>query len=87
MRFKHEIIMPVILKKDEKIEAVLDVLGEDYTVETFRAKFKELYAGDWLKIEKNYSSHLRKAKLGKPVPMPKPEQYVINALNVYIKKK
>lgn len=78
--------MAVILKKDEKIQNVIDNLENDYSEKEFIEKFKELYQTDWDKIVKNYNQHLRKAKPGKPIPMPEPNQYLINALNVWQKK-
>ena len=78
--------MTVILKKDEKVENVIKHLSEKYSVEEFIIKFQELYPDDYKKIETNYSKHLRKVKPGKINPMPKPEQYLKNALNVWLKK-
>lgn len=78
--------MAVILKKDEKIQIVINNLENDYSENDFIEKFKELYEDDWNKIVKNYNQHLRKAKSGKPIPMPKPEQYLKNALKIWQKK-
>jgi hypothetical protein len=78
--------MTVILKKDEKVASVLNALPENYSQNDFILKFRELYPTDWDKIVKNYNDHMRKAKPGKIVPMPKPEQYLINALNVWLNK-
>ena len=78
--------MAVILKKDEKIQIVISNLENDYSENDFIEKFRELYQDDWNKIVKNYNQHLQKAKPGKPIPMPKPEQYLKNALKVWQKK-
>lgn len=78
--------MAVILKKDEKIGAVVNSLQTGYSFEDFIDRFKELYMSDWKKIEANYFEHIKRTKPGKPVPMPKPEQYLKNALNVWLKK-
>ena len=77
--------MAVILKKDEKIKKVIENLPEKYDLQNFIDKFIELYEKDWIKIEKTYFEHLRKTKPGKKNPMPKPEQYLKNMLNVWNK--
>lgn len=78
--------MSVILKKDEKVEAVVSLLNENYSAEDFINKFKETYPDDWKKISANYNKHVRKTKPGKSIPMPEPTQYLKNALNVWLKK-
>lgn len=75
--------MSVILKKDAKVGVVVGSLNEGYTKEAFISKFKELYPSDWTKLEKEYGKYLRKHKPGKIIPMPKPEQYILNALHVW----
>jgi signal recognition particle subunit SEC65 len=84
--------MAVIAKKDEKIKEVVEKLNSDYTEQDFIDKFKEVHPKDWEKISKNYVTHLRKNnhfnpdKKSKSFPMPKPEQYLINSLKVWLKK-
>lgn len=78
--------MAVLLKKDEKIANTVSKLSEEYTFTEFKNKFIELYEKDWKKIDKTYNDHVRKTKKGKINPMPKPEQYLKNALNVWNKK-
>lgn len=78
--------MSVILKKDEKISAVVNSLGSSFSTEEFIVKFKELYPKEWSKIEKNYFEHENKTKLGKSHPMPEPTQYLKNALHVWQNK-
>jgi hypothetical protein len=78
--------MAVLLKKDEKIENTLSKLPEKYSFIEFKEKFIELYEKDWKKIEKAYNDHIRDSKEEKKIPMPKPEQYLKNALNVWNKK-
>ncbi len=78
--------MAVLLKKDEKIENTISKLPEKYSFNEFKDKFIELYEKDWRRIEKVYNDHVRKTKVGKKIPMPKPEQYLRNALNVWNKK-
>ena len=77
--------MPVILKKDEKIKATIDLLPENFKIQEFIDKFKETYPKDWKKLELTYTEHLQNTKPGKPIPMPKPEQYLKNTLNVWTK--
>ncbi len=79
----------VLLKKDEKIAAVVSKLLNSYTEEDFIALFKEMYLSDWKKIEQRYQEHLLKNKPGRTnIPMPKPEKYLLNALkNWQIKQK
>ena len=78
--------MAVVIKKDEKINATIIMLKDPFSQKDFIDKFKELYPKDWAKLEKAYADHIRHAKLGKPVPMPKPEQYLKNVLNVWKKQ-
>lgn len=77
--------MAVIAKKDEKVAEVVAQLQPEFSPEEFIGKFKQLFPKEWTKIERAYSDHLRKAKPGQKIPMPKPEQYLINALNVWSK--
>ena len=82
---QKEQTMAVILKKDEKIKAIIDLLPENFETENFIDKFKETYPKDWKKLELTYSEHVKNTKPGKPIPMPKPEQYLKNSLNVWNK--
>ena len=78
--------MAVITKKDEKVESVVNSLSKGFSQNDFIEKFKEMYEKDWKKINANYNKHVRKSKPGKSIPMPKPNQYLINALKVWSKK-
>lgn len=78
--------MSIITKKDEKVEKTATSLQKGFTTEEFIEKFKELYSKDWAKIEKTYRDHVRDTKPNKKIPMPKPDQYLKNALNVWAKK-
>jgi signal recognition particle subunit SEC65 len=77
--------MAVISKKDEKVAKVVESLSSGYTPEDFVEKYKEFYPSDWEKLKKGYIKHERRTKEGKTHPMPEPEQYLINALNVWRK--
>jgi len=79
--------MALVLKKEEKLQNTIDMLDNSYTKDEFVEKFKELYPKDWSKIVKNYQKHERKTKEGKTHPMPEPKQYVLNMLNVWLKKR
>ncbi len=78
--------MAVLLKKDEKISDTVNQLEDGYSESDFLEKFKVVHPKDWDKIAREYKKHDRKTKPGKSHPMPKPEQYLINALNVWLKK-
>lgn len=75
--------MSVILKKNEKIGAIVEKLPDNYSFEDFLAMFKSTYPQDWLKINRSYEEHESKTKPNKSHPMPEPTQYLRNALNVY----
>lgn len=79
--------MATITKKDEKVEAAVSALYENFTQDEFIEKFIELYPKDWEKIEKSYRKHERDTKPGKTHPMPEPRQYLKNALNTWGSKK
>ena len=78
--------MAVLIKKDEKIKTTTSLLTDNFSEKDFIEKFKEQYPKDWAKLQKAYADHIRDTKQGKPVPMPKPEQYLKNALNVWNKQ-
>ena len=78
--------MSVILKKDEKVQKVVESFEEKFSFDGFLEKFIEMYPKDWKKINANYNKHKRKNKEGKSFPMPEPEQYLKNALNVWQKR-
>ena len=79
--------MAVITKKDEKIQATVEALNQEFSQEQFIEKFKELFPKDWSRIEKNYRDHERKTEPGKSHPMPEPHQYLRNALKVWSLKR
>ncbi|HGO5293078.1 hypothetical protein ACPV34_07300 [Photobacterium damselae] len=80
--------MAVIAKKNEKVEYVVSLLNEKFSNDEFIARFREEYPSDWAKAEKEYLlKHERKTKPSKSHPCHRPEQYLVNALNVRCKKK
>ncbi len=76
--------MTVIVKKAEKVQATCEALQPGFSYEQFLEKFKELYPKEWVKVVREYEKHERKTKPGKSHPMPHPEQYMRNALNVHL---
>lgn len=68
----------IILKKDEKLIAVLQGLSQDVSDEDFFKAFSEMYPKDLDRVQKRYDEHERLNK-GKGHPMARPYQYVLNA--------
>ncbi len=58
-------------------------MHDGFTNLEFIDKFKLEYPNDWAKALGEYDKHERKTKSGKSHPCPKPEQYFINALNMF----
>ena len=79
--------MAKITKKEVKTSKVISELENDFTPDEFIEKFKELYPEDWAKIDRCYQEHEQKTKPGKKHPMPHPNQYFKNLLNVFGKNK
>ena len=78
--------MAVITKKDDKIALVVGSLDKEFSFDAFLEKFQVLYLKDWEKIVRSHNKHEVQTKAGKSHPMPEPEQYLRNALNVWQKK-
>nr|WP_320148202.1 hypothetical protein [uncultured Anaeromusa sp.] len=68
----------VVVKKDEKVSSIFDLLGVDCTCDDFTKKFKEEYPKDWIQINKVYQDHERRDTKGKGHPMPEPNKYMEN---------
>ena len=77
----------LIVKREAKIKAVFDILGDEVTEELFIKKFKEMFAGDWLRIKAKYAKEERDTKPGKKHPMPKPDTYMRNMYKVAVIKR
>ena len=77
----------LIVKKEEKIEAVFNALRDNSSEEAFITKFKEMYPKDWSKIQAEYAREERKTKPGKTHPMPHPDVYMKNMYKVAIQKR
>ena len=72
----------VVVKKDEKVSSIFDLLGVDCTCDDFTKKFKEEYPKDWNRINKVYQDHERRDTKGKGHPMPEPNKYMENMYKV-----
>ena len=77
----------VVPKKEKKVKAIFDKLGENLDEMSFKRAFKELYPKDWERINKVYLDHERRDKKGKGHPMPEPEKYLSNLYKVQLNKK
>ena len=69
----------IILKKDEKVIAVLQGLEPGVSDEVFFKAFSEMYPKDMDRVQKRYDEHERLTKPGKGHPMARPYQHVLNA--------
>lgn len=52
--------MSVIIKKDEKVNSVLDVMINSNDIEEFKCLFKDMYPTDWERISKKLSQTRKK---------------------------
>jgi len=68
----------LVVKKEEKVDAVFAALGSEITEKAFIDKFKEMYPKDWGRIQAKFAEEERKTKPGKPHPMPHPDVYMRN---------
>jgi hypothetical protein len=76
--------MSVIAKKTEKVAEVVAELPGGFAFEQFLTAFQQKFPKDWERVVSEFRMHERKSKPGKTHPMPEPEQYMRNALNVYL---
>jgi len=77
--------MAVIVKKAEKVAAVVSSLPVGFSFEAFLEAFQAAYPKEWANVVREYQKHERKTKPGKAHPMPEPVQYMRNALNVHLR--
>jgi len=78
--------MALVTKKEDKLQSIIESFENGYTKDEFVNRFEETYPKDWKKIVRSYKEHEKKTKEGKTHPMPEPKQYVVNMLNVWLKK-
>lgn len=76
----------VIVKKEEKIAAVVASLPTRFSEGEFVDAFIGMYPKEWERVQKIYRDHARRTKPGKQHPMPEPIPYLINALKVWLGK-
>lgn len=55
--------MAVVLKKDEKVKAVIEKMSNPEDIEEFKSLFKQMYPDDCAKIQKTYLAEERKDKI------------------------
>lgn len=77
--------MAILNKKEEKIEAVLSKLPSNYTHEEFVKMFIQTFSHEWGKIKRAYIKQSQDKEPGTVVTMPKPEEYLIQILELYLK--
>lgn len=78
--------MAVIVTKAEKVRVTCESLQPGFAFEQFLAAFQELYPKEWDKVVREYKEHDLKTKPRKSHPMPRPDQYMRNAMNAHISK-
>lgn len=76
----------VIVKKDEKVQAVLAAMKNQDDFSEFSLLFKSMFPKDWERIIQRYRQHELRDKKGRGHPMPKPEKYLNNMFKVYCAK-
>lgn len=78
--------MAVLNKKEEKIQAVLGRLPENYSQDDFVKMFIQLFSNDWGKIKRTYIKQSQDKEEGTVFNMPKPELYLKQMLDIYLSK-
>jgi hypothetical protein len=76
----------VIVKKEEKVAAVIRDLGVDADFETFFEVFKATYPKEWSRVCRRYEEHERLNKPEKGHPMARPPKYMENVFRAFQKK-
>ena len=77
--------MAILHRKEEKIQAVLGRLSQNYTDEEFVNMFIKLYSKDWGKIKAAYIKQSQDKEPGTVINMPKPDLYLKQLAEIYIK--
>jgi|AGTN01.3.fsa_nt_gi hypothetical protein len=72
----------VVVKKEVKVKAVFAAMDNLADMQEFKTKFKQLYPGDWKRINDVFQEEERRDKKGKGHPMPHPEKYLENMFKV-----
>jgi hypothetical protein len=76
----------VVVKKEEKVNHVFELIGKDCTLQEFREKFIEEYPKDWERIKQVFFEHEKKDVKHKGHPMPHPDKYMENMYKIGKKK-
>ena len=76
---KYEVtkMSSLIVKEEEKIDVVFELLGDDSNEEELISQFKELYPKDWAKVQMEYLKEECETKPG--------QLYLLSHPNVYLK--
>ena len=77
--------MAILHRKEEKIQAVLGRLPQNYTDEEFVNMFIRLYSKDWGKIKAAYIKQSQDKEPGTVINMPKPDLYLKQLAEIYLK--
>ena len=77
----------VIVKKEEKVNAVFEAMKNTEDMEEFKQLFKSMYPKDCERVKQRYNQHEQHNTTGKGHPMPEPEKYLANMFKVYHDKK
>ncbi len=78
--------MAVLHKKEEKIQAVLGKLPENYTEEQFVEMFIRLFSKDWGKLKSAYIKQSQDKEPGTTINMPAPAVYLKQLLKIYLQQ-
>jgi hypothetical protein len=76
----------VVVKKEEKVNAVFAAMSDKDDIQEFKAKFKDMYPKDWQHIISVYQKEERADTKHKGHPMPEPEVYLDNTYKIARKK-
>lgn len=69
---------PLVLRKVNKAEDILNSMTDMYCEEEFKELFKKMYPDDWKRINRKYLKETVNVKAEKEYPMPEPEVYLHN---------
>ena len=59
----------VIVKKEEKVNAVFEAMKNTEDMEEFKQLFKSMYPKDWERVKQRYNQHEQHNTTGKGHPM------------------
>lgn len=82
----HIEAMSVILKVDEKVQAILSMLPTNYTEDGFLKLFRKEHPKDYEKCIARFLKEERKTKPGRRHPMQHPDKHIIAVLHSYLSR-